>query len=237
MDGNTVESFSELDTAFERLKKQADAVKNSFAEALLPLLTDLFNALAMLSPEQLRMIITLAGVVVVVINLARAIKGVTDMASSLTSFFSATSSGATKVLIIITAIVGSLILILGLIALIKEGKNNFDSSLANLKETSTEMQNSIDNTQMNYRNVPRYARGTSFHPGGRAVVGEEGPELVDLPAGTRVYNARQTSRLLSGGETNNYYITIDAKSVKEFNDVVRIAQNQKSSIRQGTVRG
>ena len=237
MDSNTVERFSELDTSFERLKKQADAVKNSFAEALLPLLTDLFNALAMLSPEQLRMIITLAGAVVIVINLARAIKGVTDMASSLTSFFSATSSGATKVLLVITAIVGSLILILGLIALIKEGKDGFDSSLANLKETSTEMQSSIANTQMNYRNVPRYARGTGFHPGGRAVVGEEGPELVDLPAGTRVYNARQTSRLLSGGETNNYYITIDAKSVKEFNDVVRIAQNQKSSIRQGTVRG
>lgn len=237
MDGNTVESFSELDTAFERLKKQADAVKNSFAEALLPLLTDLFNALAMLSPEQLRMIITLAGVVVVVINLARAIKGVTDMASSLTSFFSATSSGATKVLLVITAIVGSLILILGLIALIKEGKDGFDSSLANLKETSSEMQNSIANTQMNYRNVSYHARGTLSHRGGLAVVGEEGPELVDLPAGTRVYNARQTSRLLSGGETNIYYITIDAKNVKEFNDVVRIAQNQKSSIRQGTVRG
>jgi hypothetical protein len=34
--------------------------------------------------------------------------------------------------------------------------------------------------------VPTYAGGTNFHPGGLAVVGERGPELVDLPRGSRV---------------------------------------------------
>lgn len=34
--------------------------------------------------------------------------------------------------------------------------------------------------------VPQYARGTNFHPGGLAVVGEEGPEVVKLPRGAKV---------------------------------------------------
>ncbi|MCW1985333.1 UNVERIFIED_ORG: hypothetical protein M2348_001065 [Sphingomonas sp. R1F5B] len=35
--------------------------------------------------------------------------------------------------------------------------------------------------------VPAYADGTSFHPGGLAMVGERGPELVNLPRGSKVY--------------------------------------------------
>ncbi|MBO9519779.1 MAG: hypothetical protein J7493_17105 [Porphyrobacter sp.] len=35
--------------------------------------------------------------------------------------------------------------------------------------------------------VPGFANGTSFAPGGLAIVGERGPELVDLPRGSRVY--------------------------------------------------
>jgi hypothetical protein len=35
--------------------------------------------------------------------------------------------------------------------------------------------------------IPAYAGGTGFHPGGLAMVGERGPELVNLPRGTSVY--------------------------------------------------
>jgi hypothetical protein len=36
------------------------------------------------------------------------------------------------------------------------------------------------------RSVPAYAGGTNFHPGGMALVGERGPELVSMPRGSRV---------------------------------------------------
>lgn len=35
--------------------------------------------------------------------------------------------------------------------------------------------------------IPAYAGGTSFHPGGLAMVGERGPEIVNLPRGSSVY--------------------------------------------------
>ena len=34
--------------------------------------------------------------------------------------------------------------------------------------------------------LPAYKKGTPYHPGGPALVGEDGPEIVDLPKGSRV---------------------------------------------------
>ena len=36
------------------------------------------------------------------------------------------------------------------------------------------------------KSVPAYASGTSYHPGGLAIVGEKGPELLNLPRGSSV---------------------------------------------------
>lgn len=72
--------------------------------------------------------------------------------------------------------------------------------------------------------VRGYAVGTKYHPGGLAIVGEEGPELVDLPRGSQVFTNQETNDMLRGGG-DTYYITIDAKNVKEFNDIVQIAKS------------
>lgn len=48
--------------------------------------------------------------------------------------------------------------------------------------------------------VPAHAMGTSFAPGGLSLVGERGPELVNLPRGSKVI---PNSKI--GGVTNNYY--------------------------------
>lgn len=67
------------------------------------------------------------------------------------------------------------------------------------------------------KNIPTHATGTPYHPGGPAVVGEEGVELayvpykgatlvgqngaeiVDLPPGTRILPHAQTKQMLNGG--------------------------------------
>jgi hypothetical protein len=41
--------------------------------------------------------------------------------------------------------------------------------------------------RINAPKIPGYAGGTNFHPGGLALLGEQGPEVVDLPRGSRVY--------------------------------------------------
>lgn len=80
-----------------------------------------------------------------------------------------------------------------------------------------------------------YADGTYNHPGGLALVGERGPELLRLPTGSQVYPTGVSQSMMQsargGGDT--YNITIDARSVREFNDIVRIARSARQNGRMG----
>jgi hypothetical protein len=44
--------------------------------------------------------------------------------------------------------------------------------------------------------IPGFEKGTPFAPGGLALVGEGGPELVSLRRGSRVYNNRDTQKMM-----------------------------------------
>lgn len=74
------------------------------------------------------------------------------------------------------------------------------------------------------------ASGTDFWRGGRTLIGENGPEEVVLPRGSRILTAQET-RQSGGGDT--YYVTIEARTVKEFNDIARIARNKRRTDRMG----
>lgn len=76
----------------------------------------------------------------------------------------------------------------------------------------------------------RNAAGTDNWRGGMTWVGENGPELAILPRGSKILNATE-SREVVGGDT--FYITIDAKNVREFNEIVRIAQTTRMNARKG----
>lgn len=54
-------------------------------------------------------------------------------------------------------------------------------------------------TRINTPKIPAYAGGTSFHAGGMALVGERGPELVELPRGASVIPNGQSG---GGGQTS-----------------------------------
>lgn len=47
-----------------------------------------------------------------------------------------------------------------------------------------------------FKKTPKFATGTNNAPGGLALVGELGPEMVNLPKGARVHPANQTSTML-----------------------------------------
>lgn len=73
------------------------------------------------------------------------------------------------------------------------------------------------------------AIGDANWRGGATWVGENGPELLQLPRGTGIIN-NQASRKMGG---DVYNITISAKDVKEFNDIVRIAKTRTTRARMG----
>lgn len=71
--------------------------------------------------------------------------------------------------------------------------------------------------------TPFNASGNDNFDGGFTWVGENGPELAYLPQGARIFNNQESREM--GGDT--FYVTIDAKNVKEFNDIVEMARAKR----------
>lgn len=78
--------------------------------------------------------------------------------------------------------------------------------------------------------LKKNASGTDYFYGGRTLVGENGPEEVVLPRGSRITSASET-RYSGAPVVHVGQIVIDAKNVREFNDVVRIMMNERISTR------
>ena len=75
----------------------------------------------------------------------------------------------------------------------------------------------------------RNASGTDWFPGGRTLLSEHGAETAILPQGTRILTAQESRQ--TGGDT--YNITIDAHTVREFEDILRIVQERRRVVRMG----
>lgn len=60
--------------------------------------------------------------------------------------------------------------------------------------------------------IPQLATGTPFWPGGVALVGEHGPEMVNLPSGASVTPNTQTMQALSGGAGGGVNINIQSQA-------------------------
>lgn len=58
-----------------------------------------------------------------------------------------------------------------------------------------------------------FANGTNFAPGGLTLVGERGPELVNMPRGSQVHTAQETRDMLRGGN-GGVSISIDARGAQ-----------------------
>ena len=82
--------------------------------------------------------------------------------------------------------------------------------------------------------LPGYAEGTDYHPGGLAVVGEKGPELVNLPRGSQVIPNAKLPTL--GGDTYQT-VNVYVDHVESLQEIERIADGQRASMRMGYVRG
>lgn len=68
------------------------------------------------------------------------------------------------------------------------------------------------------------ASGNDNWRGGLTYLGENGPETAILPSGTRILSAQDT-RALSGGDT--FVFNIEARTVKEFNDLMNLVDTAR----------
>jgi len=77
---------------------------------------------------------------------------------------------------------------------------------------------------MKAMHVPGWASGTLSAPGGLSLVGEQGPELINMPTGAQVYNATDTRQMLansSGGGFTLNGVTINNYTPYSVQDQLR----------------
>ena len=221
MDAGTLEKFGELDNAMQKLSKTGDAVKQSFALALLPPLTAFVEVITSIPAPVLTMIITLVGMITTIVLLVKAVNEMTSTASSITGFFKGLDSSSLKTTAIILGVVAALIALAVIIAVIMGKTKDLERSMKSVGDSVGQISGTVATTQNSYRNVPRYARGTQYHPGGPAVINEEGPEEVVLPRGTKVVPAGKTAK---NGVTNIFYVTIAAETLKQAADAYEVLE-------------
>lgn len=220
MSDETVSSLGELDDAMQRFDNTSEAVKNQMALALLPVLTSVLNIITAIPPGVLSTVTVAVTLITTIAAAAKALKTIT----SITDLF---GISATRTLGTILAVVAALIALSAIIAVIAGKGNDLNRAMSSVGNAVGSVQGNVQKAQ---KTIPRYASGTDFHPGGWAMVGENGPEAVMLPRGTRVYTAQETARM-GGGDV--YNISINADNVKQFVDIVRIAQSERRSMRMG----
>ncbi len=230
MSGEELAKAGQLSDALERMEKTGESLKNSLALMVIPVLTGLFEAISAIPVPVLQTLVVLATVAATIVGVVKAIKSMTDTASTIKNFFTNFDMQTLKTTAIVLGIVAALIA-LGVIISTIAGKTD---QLVTAVNSTSDMMKSVTNTvndaqkQATYTSTAgRYASGTDNFPGGRTWVGEAGPELLTLPRGSKITPASK----VGSTEYNTFYVTIDAKNVSDFNKVVELAKNQRMAER------
>lgn len=237
MSDETVNGFVKMNQASREMEQRFNAAKVQLASSLMPVLTDFFEIISSIPTPMIIMI----GTISAVIGIFKAATSVIEMMSAANTVLAGTNTavgttaavasiGMNKFVVVVASLVAIAILLAGTGWAIKSA----------LDGAGNAAQVAQQNLKAIQKSVPAYATGTRSAKRGWAIVGEEGPELVEMGGGERVYNARQTRRMLSGGgatyidrSTTQYIFKVD--DIETYNQIMQKLKRQKMNLRQGYV--
>lgn len=229
---DTLKALTQVDDAYQHMLLSQEAAKNQLAEEFAPYLTEFYQNLEDIignlsdAAADSGLIDLLGSLLDLASALSPVLSGLADAASALKPIFetlasaiSAVADALSKVNQFASNFGGGLSSVLGNLGM---GGNlgsltTLGSGLSLIQTASSALKS-------------RHATGTDNYIGGVTWVGENGPELVYLPQRTQISSAQESRRIV-GGDT--FYVTIDAKNVRSFNNVVRIADNKRRANRMG----
>lgn len=239
--------YASAESQFILLKDNFVDLGISIGEILLPVLlsvvkftNDVVAAFSAI-PEPLMKVIALVATIVAIIGpillvistVASAINGIGTAMKAVNDIGTLFSSAAgnsvymtfvkwAAIIIAVVAAVTALLVVLNYLTghgqEINAGISEISSAMGNTQST---LNNQIQNTGRR-----SYAIGTQYHPGGRVLVGEYGPEEVILPVGSKVRTASETAQNNKGGDTYNLNnVTIQTNDPQDlFNQIQILAR-------------
>lgn len=212
MGEDSLNKLGRLQDAMDKFDTTSDSLKNSLALALLPILTKMFEVIGSIPAPVLQTIAVIATVVATIVSIVKAIKSMTDTAGTITKFFSGFDTSALKTTAIVLGIVAALIALATVIAVIIGKSGELERSMQSVSTSIGQVAGSVNQAQNGVYRTASHASGTTNFRGGRTWVGEAGPEIVELPPGTRIHSNEESM----GGPVNNYNITVSLRELKEL---------------------
>lgn len=218
-----IKILGEVDDAHQELQATIDATKRQLAAEFAPAskqAMETFAKAVKLGGDTLEETGIVRNTAALIENILGIVDAGMDMIDALPSWMNPleTVSGAMKGLAVVAATVAdSMSLVASLMTLDFHGAA---TALGwNLQKGEMSHLQQLKYSDPKY--VSYNAAGTDNWRGGLTWVGEAGPELVALPRGSQIYS-NQESRSMAG--VNIGTVVIEARTIRELNDLVRIFQ-------------
>lgn len=229
----TLKTLTQVDDAYQHMLLSQEASKNQLAEEFAPYLTEFY--------QNLDGMITDLSTAAADSGLIDLFGSLLDLASSLAPVLSSLADAASSLKPIFETLATAISGVAEALSKVNQFASNFGGGLSSVVSnlgiggSSFGAISSIGSGISLFKSVSnmrqgRHATGTDNYIGGVTWVGENGPELVYLPQRTQISSAQESRRIV-GGDT--FYVTINAKDVKSFNDVVRMSDNKRRATRMG----
>ena len=222
-----VQAASEAQDAFDRLNKSFEVAKMKIGAELAPVVTVIANAIAQIPAPVLATVAAIASLIAIIATAIVTIGSIVKAFNNITSAIGLSTAVMNPNLVVILAIVAALALLAAAIAKLIQLYRQWRTEQEAVNESTKKLQS---NLSVNMDTTGSGGRGTTDHKasggvsrGGLTWVGENGPELVDLPSGSRVYNSNE-SKQISNSPTYNISMNVDITKLKSVNDVVKAVQ-------------
>ena len=223
LSGEDIQALSEAQRSIEQMEASFKSAAYELAASFAPAIQAAANFLKNLSPEAKQAVMVIATLTLGITGLTMAVGALgaiyTAMMGTMGAATQAFMAQAGPIIAVIAAVAALALAIKELIDTYNEWK---DVTGGNFGQFLLHPDGNFEGS-----NIGRNAKGTSFWQGGLTWVGEEGPELVEVPRGSRIYNNQQSTSI--GGNTYNVNMSMDLSKMKSIDNVVKAVEGLKVS--------
>lgn len=191
----------------------------------------LLESLASMPPSVLIVISSIIMAVTIMTKMSKAIDAVSGGLEGLSKVLSPANYQLMQTAVIVMMVVAAVSLLVYLLVALNEGSERAGATMEAFAKRSQDATNTAASSANAKKAQNGFARGTASAPKGRFIVGENGPEEIELRGGERIYSATQSRarRAIatgggSGGVVNNYY-NLDVSKVRSMAQVVELAES------------
>ena len=225
--------FAVLETVSDFVKENGETLEawGKIITVVISTVAYLLESLASMPPSVLIVISSIIMAVTIMTKMSKAIDAVSGGLEGLSKVLSPANYQLMQTAVIVMMVVAAVSLLVYLLVALNEGSERAGATMEAFAKRSQDATNTAASSANAKKAQNGFARGTASAPKGRFLVGESGPEEIELRGGERIYSATQSRarRALatgggSGGVVNNYY-NLDVSKVRSMAQVVELAES------------